>query len=108
MFQRTVLKAWQEIDDAMADFTAAQKRRDALALAVHDNEIAVTVAKAQYRQGATEFLNVRSVQNALLASQSALVEATAHVAGSVTQLYRALGGGWETLYPEPKESKQHV
>lgn len=108
MFQRTVLKAWQEIDDAMADFTAAQKRRDALALAVHDNEIAVTVAKAQYIQGATDFLNVLSVQNALLASQSALVEATAHVAGSVTQLYRALGGGWETLYPEPKESKQHV
>lgn len=102
LFQRTVLKAWQEIDDAMANFTAAQKRRDELAQAVQQNEIALNVAQAQYVQGASDFLNVLSAQNALLASQSALVEATAHVAGSVTQLYRAIGGGWETLYLMPK------
>ena len=108
VFQRTVLKAWQEIDDAMADFTAAQKRRDELAQAVQQNEIAVTVAKAQYVQGASDFLNVLTVQNALLASQSALIEATAHVAGSVTHLYRAIGGGWETLYPDIKQAKKHA
>lgn len=108
LFQRTVLKAWQEIDDAMADFTAAQKRRDALALAVQENETAVTVAKAQYRQGASDFLNVLTVQNALLASQSSLVEATANAAGSITRLYRAIGGGWETLYPETEGQKPHA
>lgn len=86
----------------MANFTAAQKRRDELAQAVQQNEIALNVAQAQYVQGASDFLNVLSAQNALLASQSALVEATAHVAGSVTQLYRAIGGGWETLYLMPK------
>ncbi len=108
LFQRTVLKAWQEIDDAMADFTAAQNRRDALALAVKENETALTVAKAQYVQGASDFLNVLTVQNALLASQSALVEATANVAGSITHLYRAIGGGWETLYPETEGRKTHA
>lgn len=108
LFQRTVLKAWQEIDDAMADFTAAQKRRDELAQAVHENELAVNVAKTQYVQGASDFLNVLTLQNALLASQSALVEATAHVAGSVTHLYRAIGGGWETVYPEKQEQKKHA
>ncbi|MDN6714621.1 MAG: TolC family protein, partial [Acetobacter sp.] len=108
LFQRTVLKAWQEIDDAMASFTAAQKRRDELAQAVQQNEIALNVAQAQYVQGASDFLNVLSAQNALLASQSALVEATAHVAGSVTQLYRAIGGGWETLYPDALENPKHV
>lgn len=100
MFQRTVLKAWQEIDDAMADFTAAQRRRDELAEAVHENEIAVETAKAQYVQGSSDFLNVLTLQNALLASQSALADATAHVAGSVTNLYRSVGGGWQTFYPE--------
>lgn len=107
-FQRTVLKAWQEIDDAMADFTAAQKRRDALALAVQANETALTVAKVQYKQGASDFLNVLTAQNSLLLSQSALVEATARVAGAVTHLYRAVGGGWEKLYPDTQNSKQHV
>lgn len=99
LFQRTVLKAWQEIDDALADYTAAQNQRDRLAEAVHDNEIAVQTAQAQYVQGASDFLNVLTMQNALLASQNALVDATASVAGSLTHVYRALGGGWERLYP---------
>ncbi|MFT9417764.1 efflux transporter outer membrane subunit [Acetobacter sp.] len=108
LFQRTVLKAWQEIDDAMADFTAAQKRRDELAKAVQQNEVALGVAQAQYVQGSSDFLNVLSAQNVLLASQSELVEATAHVAGSVTHLYRAIGGGWEILYPDAGETSKHV
>lgn len=108
LFQRTVLKAWQEIDDAMADFTAAQKRRDELAQAVQQNEVALDVAQAQYVQGSSDFLNVLSAQNVLLASQSELVEATAHVAGSVTHLYRAIGGGWEILYPDAGETTRHV
>lgn len=106
MFQRTVLKAWQEIDDAMADFTAAQKRRDELTQAVHENEIAVETAKLQYVQGSSDFLNVLTLQNALLAAQSAQADARAHVADSVTRLYRAVGGGWQDLYPE-KKAKKH-
>ncbi|GBQ15111.1 efflux transporter outer membrane subunit [Komagataeibacter rhaeticus] len=106
MFQRTVLKAWQEIDDAMADFTAAQKRRDELTEAVHENEIAVETAKAQYVQGSSDFLNVLTLQNALLSSQSAQADAEAHVADAVTRLYRAVGGGWQDLYPE-KKAKKH-
>ncbi|MFT9376776.1 TolC family protein, partial [Komagataeibacter saccharivorans] len=108
MFQRTVLKAWQEIDDAMADFTAAQRQRDELALAVQENEIAVETAKAQYTQGSSDFLNVLTLQNALLSSQSALVDATAHVAGSVTHLYRAVGGGWEDIYPQKQKTKKRA
>ena len=106
-FQRTVLKAWQEIDDAMADFTAAQKRRDELAEAVQQNEIAVATARAQYVQGASDFLNVLTLQNALLSSQSALANATAYSAASVTRLYRAVGGGWEAFYPEQHITKNH-
>lgn len=106
-FQRTVLKAWQEIDDAMADFTAAQKRRDELAEAVQQNEIAVATARAQYVQGASDFLNVLTLQNALLSSQSALANATAYSAASVTRLYRAVGGGWEAFYPERHITKNH-
>lgn len=108
MFQRTVLKAWQEIDDAMADFTAAQRQRDELALAVQENEIAVETAKAQYTQGSSDFLNVLTLQNALLSSQSALVDATAHVAGSVTHLYRAVGGGWEDIYPQEHKTQKRA
>ncbi|MGE4521870.1 MAG: efflux transporter outer membrane subunit [Acetobacter sp.] len=98
-FQRTVLKAWQEVDNAMADFTAAQNERDHLNDAVHENETAVKTAQAQYVAGASDFLTVLTLQNALLSSQSALVDATTRVASNLTQVYRALGGGWENVAP---------
>jgi outer membrane protein TolC len=50
-------------------------------------------------QGASDFLNVLTLQNALLASQNELVQATTDVSVSVARLYRALGGGWEARYP---------
>lgn len=97
--QRTVLKAWEEVDDAMADLSAAQGARDRLREAVQQNEIAVRTAQAQYTAGSSDFLNVLTMQNALLASQGALVDATTEVSRSVTRLYRALGGGWQARYP---------
>ncbi|RBM07457.1 efflux transporter outer membrane subunit [Novacetimonas cocois] len=108
LFQRTVLKAWEEIDNAMAAFTAAQNQRDRLTEAVHENEIAVQTAQAQYVQGASDFLNVLTLQNALLNSQSELVTATGQVADCVTRLYRALGGGWENIYPVRKKPGKHA
>lgn len=66
---------------------------------MHENEIAVNTARTQYVQGASDFLTVLTLQNALLSSQSALATATAQVAGAVTHLYRAVGGGWRAAYP---------
>lgn len=93
--QRVMLKAWGEIDDAMADLSAAQTRRDRLAAAVAEDQIAVDVSQRQYAQGAGDFLHVLVLQNALLAHESQWVQATAEVSSAGAHLYRALGGGWE-------------
>lgn len=98
-YQRTVLHAWQEIDDAMADFSAAQNQRDRLAEAVEQNYVAVDIAQTRYEQGAGDFLAVLTAQNALLGTRNEQVQATANVSRSIARLYRALGGGWEEQYP---------
>jgi outer membrane protein TolC len=98
--QRTVLNAWQEVDNAMADFSLAQKQRDQLSEAVKQNSLAVEIAQKQYSEGSADFLNVLTMQNSLLSSQRLLVQATAKVSLSVTTLYRSIGGGWETKFPE--------
>lgn len=98
-YQRTVLHAWQEIDDAMADFSAAQNQRDRLSDAVEQNREAVDIAQTRYEQGAGDFLTVLTVQNALLTTRNEQVQATANVSRSIARLYRALGGGWEERYP---------
>ena len=47
--------------------------------------------------GTVDFLNVLTVQNALLANEAALVDSTAQVSLSLVDLYGALGGGWQNL-----------
>ncbi|MHC0612409.1 efflux transporter outer membrane subunit [Komagataeibacter oboediens] len=106
MLQRTMLKAWQEIDDAMADLSSAQNQRDRLAAAVDQNQIAVRTAQRQYTEGSAAFLNVLEMQDRLLDTQSRLIEADVAVSTSVTHLYRALGGGWESRYPLPQPRRK--
>lgn len=94
-YQKTVLRAWHEVDDALVAYQASQRRRDSLQQAVEHNQRALDSVHQQYAQGTVDFLNVLTVQNALLANQAALVDSTAQVSLSLVGLYGALGGGWQ-------------
>ena len=98
-YRRTVLNAWKEIDDALTAYNADQNQRARLGDAVAQNKIAVATAQAQYAQGSADFLNVLTADDALLASQSALVQATTSTDVAIAQIYTALGGGWENMFP---------
>ena len=96
-YQKTVLRAWHEVDDALVAYQASQRRRDSLEQAVAHNQRALDSVHQQYTQGTVDFLNVLTVQNALLANEAALVDSTAAVSLSLVDLYAALGGGWQAL-----------
>jgi len=98
-YQQTVLKAWHEIDDQLNAYNASQLRRDSLAEAVRQNQIALRTAQRQYVEGVADFVNVLTVQSALLATQEQLVESSTAVSLAMVALYKALGGGWESVYP---------
>ncbi|MBB5360034.1 NodT family efflux transporter outer membrane factor (OMF) lipoprotein [Rhodanobacter sp. ANJX3] len=98
-FQRTVLAAWHEVDDAMSDYKTRQERHDKLAATVDQYRIALENANRQYVAGATDFLQVLTVQKDLLATQQALAVSSTDVSESLVSLYKALGGGWETTFP---------
>ena len=70
-YKRTVLKAWQDVDDALTAYNAMQDRRDRLKSAVQQDRIALVAAQLQYSQGSIDFLNVLTVQDMLLGAQSA-------------------------------------
>lgn len=100
LYQRTVLQAWHEVDDAMTSYEAEQHRRDRLAEAVAQNEAALTVAERRYKAGAIDYLNVLAVQRALLNAESDLASSGGAAASNLITLYKALGGGWETDFPD--------
>lgn len=91
-YQRTVLAAWHEVDNALTDYSAEQQHHTALAEAVRQNNLALASARERYRQGATDFINVLSVQRALLETESALANSSTQVTLNRVQLYKTLGG----------------
>ena len=105
-YQQTVLRAWHEVDDALVAYQASQRRRDSLQQAVAHSQRALDSVHQQYAQGAVDFLNVLTVQNALLANEAALVDSTAQVSLSLVDVFAALGGGWQALPLNPDDTTQ--
>ena len=100
-FHKTVLQAYQEVDNALTAYTEAQRQRLRVIEAANQNEVALRSAQQQYSAGAVDFLNVISTQTQLLQSQSDLASINAQVATDLVALYRALGGGWEIADKSP-------
>ena len=95
VFQKTVLRAWQEVDDAITAYDEAQRRRADVARAVAENQAALQAARQRYSEGAIDFLNVNSTQAQLLQSENDLADSDTRIVIDLVNLYRALGGGWE-------------
>jgi outer membrane protein TolC len=94
-FQKTVLRAWKEVDDAMTAYREAQRRRADIARSVTENQAALQAARQRYSEGAINFLNVTTTQAQLLQSENDLADSDTQIAIGLVNLYRALGGGWE-------------
>jgi NodT family efflux transporter outer membrane factor (OMF) lipoprotein len=94
-FQKTVLRAWKEVDDAMTAYREAQRRRADVARSVTENQAALQAARQRYSEGAIDFLNVITAQAQLLQSENDLADSETLIATTLVNLYRALGGGWE-------------
>ena len=98
-YQQTVLQAWHDVDNALTAYADEQRRHDALADAVAQNRQAVRLARDRYTQGVEDFLNVLEAERSLLSAQQQLADSGTTVSSNLVQLYKALGGGWETSYP---------
>src|SRR5882762_718004 len=94
-FQRTVLQAWKEVDDALTAYREVQRRRADVARSVTENQAALQAARQRYSEGAIDFLNIIATQAQLLQSENDLADSDTQIATYLVNLYRALGGGWE-------------
>lgn len=95
LFQKTVLAAWHEVDNAMTAYQAQQQAHASLERASASARRALANAQRQYAAGASDFVNVLSAQNAVLTSDQARVSTQAAVSLALVDLYRSLGGGWQ-------------
>jgi NodT family efflux transporter outer membrane factor (OMF) lipoprotein len=78
-YQQTVLKAWQEIDDALSAYAAEQQQAAQLGQRVRSAGVAYSLAQARYEGGTVDFI-------AVLDSQRSFLQARRDLAASVGRL----------------------
>lgn len=94
-YDKTVLSAFEEVENRLVAFSQEQSRRESLEKATAANQRAVDLSNDLYKAGIRDFLNVLDSQRALYDSQDALVQSEMAVTTNLVALYKALGGGWE-------------
>jgi outer membrane protein TolC len=96
-YQQALLQAFQDVEDALIAYSHEQATRAQLAQAVRANQRAVELARSLYGQGLTDFLTVLVAEQSVFTSQDSLAQTERDVALTLVSLYKALGGGWDTL-----------
>ncbi len=99
-YQRTVLAAWEEVVDSLIAYQAEQRRRMDIVRAIEENRRALRLAREQYGNGVASFLQVLTAQQQVLATEQQEADSTTTISTNLVALYKALGGGWQTSFPE--------
>jgi len=90
-YQQTVLKAWQEIDDALSGYTAEQQRLIELQHRMHAAQQAYELAQARYDGGVTDFTTVLDTQRGYLAARRDLVMSQGQLNNRFVLVNKTLG-----------------
>lgn len=93
-YQKAVLGAIKDVEDALARYRTDQQRLIALERAAASGRSSVEISLQQYRVGLTTYLNVLSAETSYLSVADQLEESRQALAIDLVSLYKALGGGW--------------
>ncbi len=101
-YERAVLEAIEDAENALVSFDREQARATALRQAVSASQRAFDLSDELYRRGLTDFLSVLDAQRSLFSAEEQLVVSEETVTQNLIALYKALGGGWQGFDPQPE------
>ena len=93
-YHQAVLRAFQEVEDALARNRATEKRLKPLEDQVTASSNALRLSESRYMQGLSDYLPVLTSQQLFYNSRRALLSARRQLISDRIQLARALGGQW--------------
>jgi multidrug efflux system outer membrane protein len=93
-YQSAVLNAYSDVETALIQVANNRKAEDHLRREVAAAQEAFEITQLQYRQGATDLLNVLQAQQQLFGAEDQLAQTIQASRQSTVHLYEALGGGW--------------
>ena len=95
-YQQTLLQAFREVSDALVGVRKRREFREQTEATVTAQRDALRLSTMRYEGGVTSFLEVLVTERDLFDAELTLARAWGEEAVAVVQLYRALGGGWQT------------
>jgi multidrug efflux system outer membrane protein len=93
-YQRSIISAFQDVENALIDRTKFGQVRDEQAINVAALRRFRDLADLRYREGATIYLEVANAEQSLFNAQLAYVSTESQLFQSYANLYKAMGGGW--------------
>ncbi len=105
-YHRTVLQAWHDVVNALTAHRLGQETHARLSAQVEHARLALDIARSRYRQGVEEYINVLNAQRTQLLAEQRLSQSTTDLGLDLVQLFKALGGGWESAYPVMAQAKE--
>ncbi|MGC9519925.1 MAG: efflux transporter outer membrane subunit [Desulfuromonadaceae bacterium] len=96
-YNATILRAQQEMEDALTAYAKEQIRQEHLARAVEAARRTEWLARDRYNAGLVDFYNVLDAQRSLLELEDEWISSKGEVAANLTRIYKAIGGGWQGM-----------
>jgi multidrug efflux system outer membrane protein len=95
-YQQTIQQAFRGVSDSLIGYQKNREyreRQEELVLAAQD---AARLSELRYRGGATNYLEVLTNETNAFSAELALTQAQLNELVSLVEIYRNLGGGWES------------
>jgi multidrug efflux system outer membrane protein len=95
-YQQTVRQAFREVSDALVGYRKLREFREQQALLFAAAQDARRLAQVRYEGGVTSYLEVLDADTRLFDAELGLAQAELSELSALVEIYRALGGGWQT------------
>jgi len=106
-YRQTVLGAFQQTEDALAEVRILSQEVQQEELAVKSAQTFLQLEEVRYQSGIDPYLNVLIAQTTLLADEQTLNNLQIEEMTSAVALVEALGGGWDnSQLPNPSQVTQ--
>lgn len=96
-YKQTVLTSLEDVENGVNALGSADTRMGEFTTALDAANNSAILARSQYRAGLTDFQTLLQTEQSLLSARNSLASSRADKAQAVVQLYRALGGGWQSM-----------
>lgn len=93
-YASAIRSALKDVDDSLANTQTNQRREESQQAVVDQAQRALTLAEAEYREGAGDLQSILDGQRTLFSAQDNLSQLRLARLNSALDLYVALGGGW--------------